>query len=68
MKNQDDPYLKNAIKRILSTPDQVGIIYHKKYIYIYIWLSWGLLGPHDNFYLYNLKHKGVLMKLAIVKV
>ena len=35
MKNQDDPYLKNAIKRILSTPDQVGIIYHKKYIYIY---------------------------------
>ena len=36
MKNQDDPYLKNAVKRTLSTPDQVGIIYNKKYIFVVI--------------------------------
>ena len=23
-----------------------------------MWLSSGLLRPHDNFYLYNFKHKG----------
>ena len=33
-----------------------------------MWLSSGLLEPHDNFYLYNIKHKGVLVKLPIVKV
>ena len=36
MKNQDDPYLKNAIKRTFPPPDQVGIIYNKKYIYTVI--------------------------------
>ena len=66
MKNQDDPYLKNAIKRILSTPDQVGIIYHKKYIYIYGYRE-GYWGRMITF-ICIITHKGVLVKLAIVKV